>query len=265
MSFPLNDSGIDSLDSANCETAQSRRYSDTHPSSLSMPPMASVDNNSSGVFRNLEAQMPAFKLPLNWRSNSASSLALPMDCQRQSRDSSGDYTNSTGTATATATAGTFGAKHSDSHFKSNAIRDVVGESGDVFINTASTTSGGFADVAPSLSHCIHVSSSKFIVQYLGNMILDRRYTQPMLRWIMAEMRLLLSPLTTLSVVLEIESHALRATAYDTKVVLFEHKLQTLCRFARSHQDPRCFAYQTRISADMPFSCHVFMADDEKMV
>ena len=118
----------------------------------------------------------------------------------------------------------------------------------------------------------------FEVSYLGESVLDRRYTQPMLPWIMAEVR---RRQDKRAVVLEVLAQTLKAVPVagegdgegpgpgpaeaGAAPPLFEHKLQSLSRFARTHQDPKCFAYLTRANVEAPFSCHVFEANEEGQV
>ena len=104
--------------------------------------------------------------------------------------------------------------------------------------------------------------SQFTIRYLGESVLDRRYTQAMLPWVMCEVR---HQNIGQKVGVEVLSNALKATAVDSARILFEHKLQTLSRFARSHQDPKCFVYLTRPSTDAPFTCHVFQSLEESVV
>ena len=52
---------------------------------------------------------------------------------------------------------------------------------------------------------------------------------------------------------------------ETGETLFEHHLQGLSRFARLHQDPRCFAYLTRTQMGGDFICHVYLATSENTV
>jgi hypothetical protein len=66
--------------------------------------------------------------------------------------------------------------------------------------------------------------------------------------------------------LEILTFTLRGIKMDGDNILFEHKLQSLSRFARAHADPTCFAYLTRTSAAAHHSvCHVFQAVEEDQV
>lgn len=104
----------------------------------------------------------------------------------------------------------------------------------------------------------------FHVTYYGESVLDRRYTRPMLPWIMAEIRRK-SP--KLELVLEIlpDSHVLQGTVRSTNEVLFRHRLPTVSSFARAYQDPTCFVYLTRTNVDSPFTCHVFQVSEESKV
>ena len=105
-------------------------------------------------------------------------------------------------------------------------------------------------------------SKSFLVNYLGNSTLDRRYTQPMLPWVIAEVR---NHHKRSMITLEVLDHSLRGTPCESDNMLFDHKLQNLSRFARVHHEPKCFAYLFRPNTDSPFCCHVFEAPDESTV
>ena len=103
----------------------------------------------------------------------------------------------------------------------------------------------------------------FMIFYLGSLILDRRHTQTMLPWVMAEVRRRheISPIK-----LSVHPEMLLALSADGEgKVVFEHKLQGLSRFARTHQDLTIFAYSTRSGAESPFTCHVFQAMESEQV
>ncbi|XP_052795623.1 TBC1 domain family member 1-like isoform X2 [Mya arenaria] len=108
---------------------------------------------------------------------------------------------------------------------------------------------------------------KFVVIYLGSSHLDRRFhPQTAMPWVMAEVKR--SRDTFKEVQLQIHTGVLKAMAYDgteTIETVFEHNLHSLSRFAKTHQDPRCFAYLQRHSLYSDFECHVFLANDETVV
>lgn len=110
------------------------------------------------------------------------------------------------------------------------------------------------------------SSKCFKVAYLGSSCMDRRHTQSVQPWVMAEIRRRKEGAR--EVTLEVLSHCLKATSCDDMGTdaLFEHKLQELTRFAKLHQEPRCFAYLSRqqLNSD-DFECHVFMAHEPDAV
>ncbi|XP_064636063.1 TBC1 domain family member 1-like isoform X2 [Lineus longissimus] len=111
---------------------------------------------------------------------------------------------------------------------------------------------------PSVQNC-----RKFEVNYLGSLILDRRYTHPMLPWVMAEVK---HRNDCQPIKLEVLTFTLKGFRMDGNNVLFEHKLQSLSRFARTQADPTCFAYSTKTSAAANHSvCHVFQAVEEAQV
>ena len=102
----------------------------------------------------------------------------------------------------------------------------------------------------------------FPARYLGFSVLDRRYTQPMLPWVMADIR---NQKLRKPVSVEISGHFLEAKDMTTADLVLKHKLHTLSRFARAHQDPKCFAYLNRQTSDEPFTCHMFEATDPSIV
>lgn len=108
------------------------------------------------------------------------------------------------------------------------------------------------------------TNSVFVAMYLGSAILDRRYPpQFVMPWVMAEVKRRKSLFH--EVTLEVKEHVLSAQKFNSEGVLFEHKLTCMTRFAKTHQDPRCFAYLSRQNLYCDYECHVFLAHDETMV
>ena len=111
--------------------------------------------------------------------------------------------------------------------------------------------------------------ASYIVIHLGSAVVDRRFPpKSIMPWVMAEVKR--SRDTFKEVSLNVLSHTLKAVAYDdssSKSVrtVFEHKLNSVSRFAKTHQDPRCFGYLRRESLYSDYECHVFLAHDEKVV
>lgn len=108
----------------------------------------------------------------------------------------------------------------------------------------------------------------FVVMYLGASILDRRYPpQYVMPWVMAEVKRRKESFK--EVCLKVLPHILQATpmkdASEESKPLFEHKLICLSKFAKTHQDPRCFAYLSRQNLYCDYECHVFLAHSEEMV
>ena len=52
---------------------------------------------------------------------------------------------------------------------------------------------------------------------------------------------------------------------ETGEIIQEHSLQGLSRFARLHQDPRCFGYLTHTQLGFDYICHVYLATTENTV
>lgn len=109
--------------------------------------------------------------------------------------------------------------------------------------------------------------AKHVVIYLGSSYMDRRFPpQTAMPWVMGEVKR--SRDTFKEVQLQIRKGTLNAVAYEgTEQIdtVFEHNLHTLSRFAKTHQDPRCFAYLRRQSLYSDYECHVFLAHDESVV
>ena len=97
-------------------------------------------------------------------------------------------------------------------------------------------------------------SFRFI--YLGNAVLDKRYTQHMLPWFIAEIR---RKRERNPIDLRVEEMTVKAVDCSTSATLFQHKVQTITRCARS-VDKKCFAYLTKIPEEPSSSyCYVFEA------
>lgn len=94
-------------------------------------------------------------------------------------------------------------------------------------------------------------SFRFI--YLGNAVLDKRYTQHMLPWFIAEIR---RKRERNPIDLNVEAMTVKAVDCSTSTTLFQHKVQTITRCARS-ADKKCFAYLTKIPEE-PSSCYCYV-------
>ena len=112
-----------------------------------------------------------------------------------------------------------------------------------------------------------VHSPSFVVIYLGSAHLDRRFPpQSAMPWVMGEIKR--SRDTFKEVCLQIQGNKLHAVCYEgteRMETVFEHNLHNLSRFAKTHQDPRCFAYLSRPSLYSDFECHAFLANEESVV
>lgn len=105
-----------------------------------------------------------------------------------------------------------------------------------------------------------LDSFRFI--YLGNAVLDKRYTQHMLPWVIAEIR---RKKERNQIDLNVEEMTVKAVDCSTASTLFQHKVQTITRCARS-VDKKCFAYLTKIPDEVSTCyCYVFEAVDTSSV
>lgn len=135
----------------------------------------------------------------------------------------------------------------------------------VFEKSPKTSHDGPASPSLKVPSVPKVSFQRnYHVRYLGGICLDRRYTQPMLPWIVADLRRegLKQPT---DVLLEVRDSSLRASLYSEEKVLFEHPLSTISKFAKVSVDHTCFTYLQKDGPDVPPQCHVFQATDEETV
>ena len=104
------------------------------------------------------------------------------------------------------------------------------------------------------------NSFRFI--YLGSAVLDKRYTQSMLPWVIAEVR---RRKERTPIDLNVESMTVKAVDCSSSNTLFQHKVQTITRCARS-VDKKCFSYLTKIPEEVSSCyCYVFEAVETSSV
>lgn len=110
-------------------------------------------------------------------------------------------------------------------------------------------------------------SAKFSVRFLGSAPMNWLYSQTMQPWVMAEIHR--QKKCVQEVVFEVIGEAICVSSQDLghegNPPLFEHCLKSVTRFAKLHQDPKCFGYLTREQLDADFVCHVYIADSEDVV
>lgn len=114
------------------------------------------------------------------------------------------------------------------------------------------------------THC-EEPPSNFRISYLGHVTLDKRHTQPMIPWMLSEMR---RKSKGTIVELKICPAFLKAVSVDKDTVahvMFEHSTQIISKFSKSNQHPKCFGYLTRKNIESKYTCHGFQADDESTV
>ncbi|KAL8573381.1 hypothetical protein ACOMHN_032396 [Nucella lapillus] len=109
----------------------------------------------------------------------------------------------------------------------------------------------------------------FTVWYLGSALMHRLYTQSLQPWVMAEVKRKRDGIREVNVEVGADGF-LRARGRDpsgqeTGETIMEHHLQGLSRFARLHQDPRCFAYLTRTQMGTDYICHVYLATSDNTI
>ena len=97
------------------------------------------------------------------------------------------------------------------------------------------------------------SGASFRFIYLGSAVLDKRYTQAMLPWVIAEVR---RRKERTSIYLNVEEMMVKAIDCSSSKTLFHHQVQTITRCARS-TDKTSFSYLTKIPDDVS-SCHCYV-------
>lgn len=108
----------------------------------------------------------------------------------------------------------------------------------------------------------------FRLMYFGHCVLDKRYTSPMLTWIVSDIkRQSMDGETGLvrNIYLELSESKLTGKTVSDNQVLFVHTIQSLNKLSQTGNDRACFAYLVRDHPESPFTCHVFQAADETTV
>lgn len=108
----------------------------------------------------------------------------------------------------------------------------------------------------------------FRLMYFGHSVLDRRYTSPMLTWIVADMKRQSMDGETgkvRNIYLEVSETTLTGRTVSDNQVLFVHPLQSLNKLSQTGNDGTSFTYLTRDHPESPYTCHVFQAADETTV
>lgn len=97
------------------------------------------------------------------------------------------------------------------------------------------------------------AAQKFQFIFLGFAVLDRRYTQNMLPWVISEVR---RRRERQNVYLCVEELTVKALNVADGATTFQHLVQSITRCARS-PDKKCFAYLVK-SNDNTCSCHCYV-------
>ncbi len=103
----------------------------------------------------------------------------------------------------------------------------------------------------------------FKMKYYGTVQLDRRITQPMLPWILAD-KLRRARKDVQHIFLQVSSRGVLGISESKGSILFEHIPQNITRFSRGH-NKKCFAYLWRSESDSNFTCYVFETSDPDVV
>lgn len=143
---------------------------------------------------------------------------------------------------------------------SNSLDSGVGSFEEADIPDKSCTTSDEQPSASDQQQYEAANSFRFI--YLGSAVLDKRYTQHMLPWVIAEIR---RKKERNSIDLNVEAMTVKAVDCSTTSTLFQHKVQTITRCARS-VDRKCFAYLTKIPEEVSSCyCYVFEAVETSAV
>ncbi|XP_022084449.1 TBC1 domain family member 1-like [Acanthaster planci] len=102
----------------------------------------------------------------------------------------------------------------------------------------------------------------FKMKYYGNVQLDRRITQPMLPWIIANKRRQAG--NGQNLILQVSSRGAIGISESKGSIVFEHLPQSITRFSRGH-NKKCFAYLWRPDSESSFHCFVFETSDPEVV
>jgi len=108
-----------------------------------------------------------------------------------------------------------------------------------------------------------LSNERFPFVYLGFAVLDRRYTQSMLPWVIAEVR---RRKERNDIHLCVEGSSVKAVnVADGTTISFQHGVQSITRCARS-LDKKCFAYLVKSNeSTCSCFCYVFESVDNLSV
>lgn len=143
---------------------------------------------------------------------------------------------------------------------SNSLDSGVGSFEEADAGEKSCTSGDELKQSCNEQHDDAPDSFRFI--YLGSTLLDKRYTQHMLPWVIAEIR---RKNERNLIDLNVEAMTVKAVDCSAASTLFQHKVQTITRCARS-VDKKCFAYLTKIPDEVSSCyCYVFEAVETSSV
>lgn len=119
-----------------------------------------------------------------------------------------------------------------------------------------------SNMEPNVKH-------SFGVWYLGSATMHRLCSQSLQPWVMAEVKRKRDGIQ--EVTLEIGTDGIlhargrNPSGEETGEIIHSHPLQTLSRFARLHQDPRCFGYLTQAHFSPDLVCHVYLATTDNTI
>jgi len=112
--------------------------------------------------------------------------------------------------------------------------------------------------------------NRFNVKYIGNTLLHKNFTLPMLEWIVKDVKRQTIrgaqsinqrqfTIPARDIIFEIQTNQITAISCKDGHCIFVHPMHCVSKYAQLQHDPTCFAYIIRDSKDAPSFCHVFQA------
>ncbi|XP_053202736.1 uncharacterized protein LOC128387556 isoform X2 [Panonychus citri] len=126
----------------------------------------------------------------------------------------------------------------------------------------STTTPTQANIS---SKCSSSLAKYFRLKFIGSAILDRRYTLPMLPWIINDIRRNSTHRNCKDIELEVNDICLKAVVKGERAPLFVHSHQFVSKFTPDPSDKASFTYLFRDHPDSQYTIYLFQSTSENMV
>ena len=98
----------------------------------------------------------------------------------------------------------------------------------------------------------------------GNISLDRRITNKMLRWVLVDIKKTKN-VNKQGIMSVTDAHVQFISDMDSSDVLLEHNVHTISQFSRCQRDRKCLFYLQRNNPGSPFVMFAFVCDQEDKV